>query len=177
MSRASKNVYHPHGDANNFQTVEETLDSLDDRVAQNADDIAQTNANIDGVLNAATAPGQVFESTGIGGATNPTYKTRQEAIDFTIESPDNQDYLFEIDAPYGYKITQVDSQCRSGTCTATTKIGGVALGGGANSVTTTLQSKPHTSANVIAAAGTSVVTISSNSSCAGLRLTFWITRT
>ena len=102
---------------------------------------------------------------------------QQEAIDFTIESPDNQDYLFEIDCPFGYKITQVDSKCRSGTCIATTKIGVTALGGGANSVSTSLQTKTHTSDNVIAAAGTSVVTISSNSSCAGLRLTFWITRT
>ena len=104
-------------------------------------------------------------------------QAQQEAIDFTIESPDNQDYLFEIDAPYGYTITQVDSKCRSGSCTATTKIGGTALGGGANSVSTSLQSKTHSSDNAIAAAGTSVVTISSNSSCAGLRLTFWITRT
>lgn len=106
-----------------------------------------------------------------------TIAAQQEAIDFTIESPDNQDYLFEIDCPFGYKITQVDSKCRSGTCTATTKIGSTPLGGGANSVSTSLQTKTHTSANVIAAAGTSVVTISSNSSCAGLRLTFWITRT
>ena len=102
---------------------------------------------------------------------------QQEAIDFTIESPDNQDYLFEISAPYGYQINRVDSQCRSGTCTATTKIGTTPLGGGANSVSTSLQTKTHTSDNVIAANGTSVVTISSNSSCAGLRLTFWITRT
>jgi len=106
-----------------------------------------------------------------------TIAAQLEAIDFTIESPDNQDYLFEIDCPFGYKITQVDSKCRSGTCTATTKIGSTPLGGGANSVSTSLQTKTHTSANVIAAAGTSVVTISSNSSCAGLRLTFWITRT
>ena len=116
---------------------------------------------------------------GISGAFSGIGKinAQQEAIDFTIESPDNQDYLFEIDCPFGYKITQVDSKCRSGTCTATTKIGSTPLGGGANSVSTSLQTKTHTSANVIAAAGTSVVTISSNSSCAGLRLTFWITRT
>lgn len=181
MSRASKQVYHPHGDANNFQTVEETLDSLDDRVTTVEDttvpginaDIAAINAT----LYSASAAGQVLESTGAGGSTNPTYKTRQEVIDFTIESPDDQDYLFEISAPYGYTITRVDSDCRSGSCTATTKIGGVALGGGANSVSTTLQTKTHSSANVISASGTSVVTISSNSSCAGLRLVFWITRT
>lgn len=104
-------------------------------------------------------------------------QAEQEVIDFTIESPDNLDYLFEINAPYPYKITQVDSDCRSGSCTATTKIGGTALGGGANAVSTTLQSKTHTSNNAIAAGGTSVVTISGNSSCAGLRLVFWITRT
>jgi len=180
MSRASKGVYHPHGDANTFKTVEDTLDSLDDRVTQNTTDIATANSDISGInsiLNGASAAGQVLESTGSGVSTNPTYKTRQEAIDFTIESPDNQDYLFEIDCPFGYTITKVDSKCRSGTCTATTKIGSSPLGGGANSVSTTLQTKTHTSDNVIAAAGTSVVTISSNSSCAGLRLTFWITRT
>jgi hypothetical protein len=116
---------------------------------------------------------------GISGAFSSigTVQAQQEVIDFTIESPDNQDYLFEINAPYGYTITQVDSDCRSGSCTATTKIGGTALGGGANSVSTTLQKKTHSSNNVIAAGGTSVVTISSNSSCAGLRLVFWITRT
>lgn len=104
-------------------------------------------------------------------------QAQQEAIDFTIEAPDNQDYLFEIDAPYGYTITQVDSKCRAGTCTVTTKIGSTPLGGGANSVSTSLQTKAHSSDNVIALNGTSVVTISANSSCAGLRLTFWITRT
>lgn len=104
-------------------------------------------------------------------------QAQQETIDFTIEAPDNQDYLFEIDAPYGYTITQVDSKCRAGTCTATTKIGSTPLGGGANSVSTSLQTKAHTSDNVIALNGTSVVTISANSSCAGLRMTYWITRT
>jgi hypothetical protein len=180
MTRANKTVYHPNGDANNFQTVEGTLDSLDQRVTTNTNDIATANGNIsgiNGVLNGATAAGQVLESTGSGGATNPTYKTRQEAIDFTIESPDNKDYLFEINCPYGYTITQVDSDCRAGTCTATTKIGGVALGGGANSVSTSLQSKTHASSNAIALNGTSVVTISANSSCEGLRLVYWITRT
>jgi hypothetical protein len=177
MTRANKTVYHPNGDANNFQTVEGTLDSLDARITTNANNIATTNTNINGVLNGASAAGQVLESTGSGGATNPTYKTRQEVIDFTIESPDNKDYLFEINCPYGYTITQVDSDCRAGTCTATTKIGGVALGGGANSVSTTMQSKTHSSSNAIALSGTSVVTISSNSSCEGLRLVYWITRT
>lgn len=117
--------------------------------------------------------------SGVSGALSGlgNVQSQQEAIDFTIESPDNKDYLFEINCPYGYTITQVDSDCRAGSCTATTKIGGVALGGGANSVSTTMQSKTHSSSNAIALNGTSVVTISSNSSCEGLRLVYWITRT
>ncbi|CAA2139595.1 transporter [Hyphomicrobium sp. ghe19] len=101
----------------------------------------------------------------------------QEAIDVSIEYPQNQDYPIEINAPYGYTITQVDSYCASGSCTATVKIGTTALGGTANSVSTSLQSQPRTSANVVAAGNTTKVTISSNSACNRLRLVLWITRT
>lgn len=165
MSRASKNVYHPHGDANDFKTVEESLDSLDDRVSTIED------TTVPGINDAIEAVASDLDDLKMELA------AVQECIDFTIESPDNQNYLFEINAPYGYEITQVDSDCRAGSCTATTKIGSTALGGGANSVSTTLQSKSHTTNNVVAAGGTSVVTISSNSSCEGLRLVYWITRT
>jgi hypothetical protein len=97
-------------------------------------------------------------------------------MDFAIEHPLNQDYPLELSAPYGYTISRVDSQCIAGSCTATIKIGGVALGGGGNSVSTTLQTINHTSANVMAAAGSSVVTVSANSSCDRLKLTIWTTR-
>jgi hypothetical protein len=46
MSRANKTVYHPHGDADDFKTVEGTLDSLDDRVTQNETDIATAQSDI-----------------------------------------------------------------------------------------------------------------------------------
>lgn len=116
---------------------------------------------------------------GIAGAITSigNVEAQQEAIDFTNGAPTNKDYPLEINAPYGYIITQVDSECTSGTCTVTIKIGGVALGGGSNPVSSSLQSKTHSSDNVIAAGGTSVVTVSSNSSCIDLRLTIWITRT
>lgn len=104
-------------------------------------------------------------------------QSAQEAIDVSIEYPQNQDYPIEINAPYGYTITQVDSYCASGSCTATVKIGTTALGGTANSVSTTMQSQAQTSANVVAAGDTTKVTISSNSSCNRLRLVIWITRT
>jgi len=101
----------------------------------------------------------------------------QDAFDVTIAYPANGDYPIEINAPYGYTISQVDSKCSSGSCTATFKIGSTALGGGANSVSTTLQTKTHTSANTVAVADTTTLTISSNSSCVNLRLTVWFART
>lgn len=106
-----------------------------------------------------------------------TIQAQQEALDFAIEYPQNQDYPWEIDAPYGYTITKVDSYCASGSCTATVKIGTTALGGTANSVSTTLQSQAQSSANVVAVGNTTTVTISSNSSCQRLRLVIWYTRT
>ena len=102
---------------------------------------------------------------------------RPEVIDVTIAYPADGDYPIDINAAYPYTITQVDSQCTSGSCTATSKIGTTALGGTANAVSTSLQSQTHTTANAVALAGTSKVTISANSACENLRLVLWITRT
>lgn len=110
--------------------------------------------------------------TGLG-----SVQSQQEVFDFAVGSPDNEDYPFEINAPFGYTITQVDAICEAGSCTLTIKIGGTALGGGSNSVTTTLSTVMHSSSNVIAAGGTSVFTVSSNSSCDRLRVVVWYTRT
>jgi hypothetical protein len=104
-------------------------------------------------------------------------QSQQYVIDFTIESPDNQDYDFELSAVEGYTINSVLSKCRAGSCTVTTTIGSTALGGGANSASTTLQTKTHSTNNVVAVGGTSKVTISANSSCAGLRLQYVVTPT
>ena len=116
---------------------------------------------------------------GVAGAISSigTINGQQDVLDFTETSPDNQVYPLEINAPYGYTITKVDSFCESGSCTAQIKIGSTPLGGGANSVSTTLQSKTHSSNNVVAVGDASTVTISSNSSCSRMRLVIWYTRT
>lgn len=102
---------------------------------------------------------------------------RQEAYDVTIAYPTDGDYPIEINAPYAYTITQVDSQCTAGSCTATVKIGSTALGGTANAVSTSLQSQTHSTANAVALTNATKVTISANSACVNLRLVLWITRT
>jgi hypothetical protein len=106
-----------------------------------------------------------------------TISAQQYTIDFPIESPDNQDYIFELSALSGYAINAVKTKCRAGSCTVTTKIGGTALGGGANAASTTLQTKTHTTDNVVAVGASSVVTISANSSCAGLMIQYVVTPT
>ena len=65
----------------------------------------------------------------------------------------------------------------SGTCTATWKINSTALGGTANSVSSSEQSQAHSSNNVFAAGDDIVLTVSSNSSCLKMAWTITYTRT
>lgn len=89
----------------------------------------------------------------------------------------NQDYNVLINAPFGFSIASITSKCRSGSCTATFKIGGVSLGGGANSVSSSEQTKTHSSANAVAVSDDFTCTISANSSCIDAVFTIAYTRT
>ena len=92
---------------------------------------------------------------------------RTDSTTLVISYPANQAYPIEIAAPFGYTINKTQSKCTSGTCTLTFTIGETALGGGANSVSSTLEAKTHTSANVVAVGDTLTATVSANS-CVGL---------
>lgn len=165
MSRASKNVYHPHGDADDFKTVEDTLDSLDDRVTQNESDIATAQSDVSTLqTDLATAQSDISDLQGHGDT-------------FSIAYPDNGTENVLINAPFGFTITSITSKCGTGTCTATFKIGSTALGGGANSVSTTEQTKTHSSDNVVAVGDDLTCTISSNLSCEKAIFTIAYTRT
>lgn len=94
-----------------------------------------------------------------------TVQGQTDADTFSISFPTNQAYRVQINAAFGYTITSITSRCTSGTCTATFDIGGVNLGGGANSVSSSEQTKTHASANVVAIGDDLTCTISSNSSC------------
>lgn len=102
--------------------------------------------------------------------------TIKEAIPGFIELPDEKDYTFGLNLPFGLTITKVTTICESGTCTATFKIGSTALGGTANSVSTSQDEQAHASNNVAAAGDDLVVTISSNSACVGLSFMVEATR-
>lgn len=94
-----------------------------------------------------------------------------------IEIPADQDYRLVVNIPFAGTITSVTTRSAAGTCTATFKINTTALGGTANSVSTTEDEQAHASANAFVAGDDIVVTISSNSACDRASFTIKYTRT
>ena len=102
--------------------------------------------------------------------------TFKEYLTAVIEAPADGDYRLVVNCPYGFTISSVTTRCVSGTCTATTKINTTALGGTANSVSSSEQAQAHGSSNVLATGDDIVLTISSNSSCVRMTWTLAYTR-
>lgn len=78
-----------------------------------------------------------------------------------IEAPEAKDYKVVVNSAVARTITDVTTICTTGTCTLTVKINTTALGGTANSVSTTEQSQTHSTANAVAAGDDIVLTVSS----------------
>jgi len=89
----------------------------------------------------------------------------------------DQDYRVFLKMPFGGTITETTTRSTAGTATATFKINTTALGGTANSVSTSEQSQAQASSNVFAADDDIVITISANSSCANMSFMIKFTRT
>lgn len=100
-----------------------------------------------------------------------------EAISGFIATPADKDYRVVVKIPHGGTITETTTRSASGTCTATFKVNTTALGGTANSVSSSEQSQAHASTNTFVADDDIVLTVSSNSSCADLSFTIKYTRT
>ncbi len=81
-----------------------------------------------------------------------------------MEFPDAKDYRVIINSPIAFTINSVTTRSSTGTCTLTVKINTTALGGTANSVSTTESTQAHTSANAVAVGDDVVFTVSSVSS-------------
>lgn len=86
-------------------------------------------------------------------------------IPFAIEQVVNEDYPVLINSIWAGLITAVTTDCKSGTCTLTTKINTTALGGTANAVSTSQQTQSQSTSNAVAVGDSVVVTASSNSAC------------
>lgn len=97
--------------------------------------------------------------------------TQSSFMTFLIEIADNKDYRVLVNAPFGFSITSVTTRSATGTCTLATKINATALGGTANSVSTSEQTQAHTTANTVAAGDDVVLTVSSNSGAEDVSVT------
>lgn len=93
-----------------------------------------------------------------------------------IEAPINKDYTLDLDVSFAGTINKVTTKSASGTCTATVKINTTALGGTANSVSSTEQEQEHSSANEFVAGDDIVLTVSANSLCEDMSLNIEYTR-
>lgn len=92
-----------------------------------------------------------------------------------VKAVDGDYTLFE-EAPFAGSIERTVTRSQSGTCTVTLKINGSALGGTANSVSTSKQGQDHTSDNEFAAGDRITYTVSSNASCKGMSIEAHIKR-
>lgn len=93
-----------------------------------------------------------------------------------IGAPADKSYTLVLKCPYGGTINETVTKSASGTCTATFKINTTALGGTANSVSSSEQTQAHASANTFVAGDDIVLTISSNSSCLDMAFTIKVTK-
>ncbi len=87
-----------------------------------------------------------------------------------MESPQAKYYRVWLNRPRGCTIASITTRSEAGTCTVTGKINTTALGGTANSASTTEQTQTYTSANVMVAGDDFLLTISSLSGCTGLSI-------
>lgn len=106
----------------------------------------------------------------------PTYELLED-FSVVIPFPANKDYRLVLDASAERTITEVVTRSVSGTCTAQVKIDSTALGGTANSVSSSEQKQAHSSANVWGAGQDLVLTVSANASCVDMTLTVKTVRT
>lgn len=120
--------------------------------------------------------GSTWETYGGGGGGGASTTQTGEFMSGFIASPSNKDYRIVVKAAHAGTITETTTRSASGTCTATFKINTTALGGTANSVSSTEQSQAHSSANAFAAGDDIVITISANSSCVDMSFTIKYTR-
>lgn len=112
-----------------------------------------------------------------GGGSGASTSQTGEQISGFIAAPDDKSYKIALKMAHGGTITETTTESASGTCTATFKVNSTALGGTANSVSSTKQSQSHASSNTFSAGDDIVLTVSSNSSCADMSFTIKYTRT
>lgn len=100
----------------------------------------------------------------------------QEMIAGFIAAPADKSYTIALKMAHAGTITETTTKSASGTCTATFKVNATALGGTANSVSSSEQSQAHSGTNTFVAGDDIVLTVSANSACADMSFAIKYTR-
>lgn len=100
-----------------------------------------------------------------------------EFISGIIETVADGSYILVVRVPYKGTISNTTTVSESGTCTAEFQINTTALGGTANSVSTTETTQTHSSANVFNTDDDIKLRVTSNSSCLKMSFTIRYVRT
>lgn len=100
-----------------------------------------------------------------------------DTLSIVVARPKDGDTVILRPFATGATITEVRTKSSTGTCTLTVKINSTALGGTANSVSTTETAQSHASANVADTDDNLTLTVSSNSGCVDMSVTITYTTT
>lgn len=149
--------------------------ALADSALQSGDNVSELT-NDAGYLTTALQSGDNISELVNDSGYLTSSSTITDYISGLIEAPSDKDYKLVVKSPYACTITETTTISTSGTATATFKINTTALGGTANSVSSTEESQAHSSSNSVSAGDDIVLTISSASSCENLSFTIKFTR-
>lgn len=99
-----------------------------------------------------------------------------DVINGMIETVSEKDYILGLKMPYSGSITETTTKCVSGSCTATFYVNTTALGGIANSVSTSEQDQAHSTSNTFLSGDTLLMSVSSNAACLDMQFSVKVVR-
>jgi hypothetical protein len=140
------------------------LDSIRKAISDGVSAALLIANNLDDVDDPATAFANIKQSAS-GTTTGVVQQYQPDAWAHTIERVKNVTSRFHFKAPYAGTIDSTYTYCQSGTCTVRWSINGTPVGTQTNSVSTTAQTRTHTTANTFSAGAIITYTITSNSAC------------
>lgn len=160
------------GTANSASSSEQSQSHSSSNAFSAGDDITIVASSNSSCVNLAVT----IEFTRALAFLDASTKSQTYAMSAFIGSVANQDYTILRNSPFAGTVKKVTTKSASGTATVTTKINSTALGGTANSASSTEQEQSHSSSNAFAIGDDIICTVSSNSSCTDLAITVEYTR-